>query len=137
LLARYGIERRVHTAGEDKSLLDPFRPERDEDVARLKRLQAQIHDTFIDHVKTRRAAKLAEGKDLFTGDIFVGQEAVDAGLVDGLGHMAPKLQELYGEKVRFQTFAPKRPFLARFGPGVMQDVLADTEHRALWARYGL
>ena len=71
LIARHGIERRVHTAGEDKSLLDPFRPERPEDVARLKRLQAQIHDNFIAQVKARRGDRLSGG-DLFTGDIWVG-----------------------------------------------------------------
>lgn len=71
LLERYGVERRVHTAGEDKSLLDPFRPERPKDVERLKRLQAEIHGNFIDQVKTRRGDRL-KGDDLFTGEIWVG-----------------------------------------------------------------
>ena len=91
LIARAGIERRVHTAGEDKSLLDPFRPERPEDVARLKRLQAQIHDNFIAQVKARRGARLS-GDDLFTGEIWVGQAAVEAGLADEVGHLVPTMR---------------------------------------------
>ena len=74
LMERQGIERRVHTAGKDKSMLDPFRPERPADVKRLKALQQQIHDNFIDHVKAGRGARLSEDKDLFTGEIWVGKK---------------------------------------------------------------
>ena len=71
LIEKYGVERRVHTAGESKSMLDPFKPEQDEDVDRIKRLQGRIHRNFIDHVKDRRGDRLAEG-DLFTGEVWVG-----------------------------------------------------------------
>ena len=108
LLARYGVERRVHTAGEDKSLLDPFRPERPKDVERLKRLQAEIHGNFIDQVKTRRGDRL-KGDDLFTGEIWVGQGGIDAGLADGVGHLVPVLRARYGDKVRFSVIARRRP----------------------------
>lgn len=79
LLARHGIERRVHTAGVDKSMLDPFRPERQEDVDRLMALQRQIHGNFIDQVKERRGARLAD-RDLFTGEIWVGEGGSRSGL---------------------------------------------------------
>ncbi|WP_092778903.1 S49 family peptidase [Jannaschia pohangensis] len=137
LLARYGIERRVHTAGEDKSMLDPFRAERPQDIERLKAIQALIHGHFIDHVKSRRGAKLDAARDLFTGEIFVGPEAVAAGLVDGIGHLVPKVQDLYGSKVRFVHLGQRRPFLQRLVPGIAQDSLSAIETRAHWARYGL
>ncbi len=137
LLVRNGIERRVHTAGEDKSMLDPFRPERPEDIERLKALQAQIHAAFISQVRARRGAKLVEGRDLFTGEIFVGTEAVKVGLVDGIGHAQAKLRELYGEKVRLRTLGLRRPFLQRLVPGLMTDALAALDARAVWARFGL
>ncbi|MEM9434325.1 MAG: S49 family peptidase [Pseudomonadota bacterium] len=137
LLARNGIERRVYTAGKDKSMLDPFRPERDSDVTRLKALQAQIHDTFITHVKSRRGAKLTDDKDLFTGEIWVGQKAVDVGLVDGIGHLVPKMQEIFGEKVRFTIYGPKKSLFQRFGARILSDTLIELEEKALWARYGL
>jgi serine protease SohB len=135
-LARHGIERRVYTAGEDKSLLDPFRPERPEDVERLKRLQATIHETFIAHVRARRGERL-NGDNLFSGDIWVGRAGVDVGLADEIGHLVPVMRALYGDKVRFNVLAPRRPLFRRLGlPGVAE-ALDTLEARALWARYGL
>jgi signal peptide peptidase SppA len=136
LIARHGIERRVHTAGTDKSLLDPFRPERPEDVERLRRLQDRIHANFIAQVRERRGARL-NGGDLFDGDIWVGQAGVDAGLADGIGHLVPVMRSLYGEKVQFRLIAPRRPLMRRLGlPGV-GEALDAIEARALWTRYGL
>ena len=136
LIARYGVERRVHTSGRSKSQLDPFRPENPEDVARLHGLLEQIHQNFIAQVTDRRGAKLADA-DLFTGEFWLGARAVELGLADGLGHMVPILQERYGEKVRLRQYGPRRPFLSRFGLSLVQDALALGEERALFARYGL
>ncbi len=140
LIARHGVERRVYTAGEDKSLLDPFRPERAEDVIRLKRIQAEIHRHFIAHVRTRRGPKL-NGADLFTGEIWVGEEAIRNGIADGIGHLVPKMRERFGERVRFRLLRPRQPLLRRFGlPGTgdaVAEVIARLEERALWARFGL
>ncbi|MEM8824965.1 MAG: S49 family peptidase [Pseudomonadota bacterium] len=137
-LDKLGVERRVHTAGQDKSMLDPFRPERPEDVERLKSLQAKIHGHFIDHVKARRGDRLADDRDdLFTGEIFVGQDAVAAGLADGLAHLGPKMQELYGDKVRFIGGTPRRPLIQRLIPSLASDALDGLDARAHWARFGL
>src|SRR5215208_5667103 len=79
-IERFGIERRVHTSGENKAMLDPFRPEDPEDVARLKALQSRIHAMFIDLVKGRRGARLkVDSPDLFSGAFWVGAEAVELG----------------------------------------------------------
>lgn len=151
-IARHGIERRVHTAGQDKSMLDPFRPERPEDVERLKAIQGRIHERFIEYVTARRGDRLDRGRDdLFTGEIFVGRAAVDAGLVDGVAHLGSKLRELYGPKVRTVPLAPARPLLVRLMPGVgaaspgagglgadlASGALDAVEARAQWARLGL
>lgn len=137
LIARLGVERRVHTAGEDKSMLDPFRPERPEDVERLKSLQVQIHDHFISHVKARRGDRLSTDRDLFTGEVFVGSKAVDVGLVDGVSHMMPKLQALYGAKVKVTRFGQRRPLLQRLVPGLLSEVAHSAHARAEWAKFGL
>ncbi|MBP7242657.1 S49 family peptidase [Amaricoccus sp.] len=135
-IARHGVERRLHTAGEDKSLLDPFRPERPEDVVRLKRLQEVIHGNFIDQVKSRRGERL-KGDDLFSGDIWIGRAAVDVGLADEVGHLVPTMRRLYGEDFRFRMVTPRRPLIRRLGlPGVA-DALGGLEDRAVWARFGL
>ena len=137
LIARVGVERRVHTAGRSKSFLDPFQPERPEDVARLTALQGQIHDNFIAHVKARRGARLDPGQDLFTGEIWVGRQAVAAGLADGIGHLVPVMKERHGEKVKFAVYGPRRGLLRRFGIAAATGISAELEERALWSRYGL
>ncbi len=137
LLARQGVERRVVTAGRSKSFADPFLPQKDEDVARLKALQTPIHQAFIDHVKRSRGARLSQTADLFNADVWVGQGAVDVGLVDGLGHMVPKLKALYGDKVKLVPYGRKRSLMQRLGLAVVDQTLGAVEDRALWARYGL
>ena len=136
-MARHGIERRVHTAGRSKSLADPFLPEKPEDVARLKALQAPIHEAFINHVKARRGPRLAEGADLFNADVWVGAQAVSVGLVDGLAHLEPKMKELYGDKVRLVRHGAKRGLFQRLGAQTIEGALASVEDRAEWARFGL
>lgn len=137
LLERQGIERRVYTAGRSKSQLDPFRPENPDDVARLKTYLEQIHGVFIDHVKARRGAKLADNPDLFTGEIWIGQAAVDQGLADGLGHLVPKMKERFGDKVRFRSYGLKKGLLARLGMSAVQTAIGEIEERAAYARFGL
>lgn len=142
LLKRQGIERRVVTAGRSKSLADPFQPEKPEDVERLRALQAPIHAAFIDHVKARRGARLDLTADLFNADVWVGRQAVDLGLADGIAHAVPRLRALYGEKVRLVPMGQRRRLWQRFGAaGLARAAVAGAvdaaEDRALWARYGL
>jgi signal peptide peptidase SppA len=147
-IARYGIERRVHTAGRNKAILDPFRPENPEDVERLKALQLKIHEVFIALVRERRGNRLKEDDpDLFTGAFWVGAEALALGLVDGLGDLRTVLRERYGDKVKTPLIPSARPgLLGRLlgRPGVVPDGLIDPsaalaaiEERALWMRLGL
>ncbi|WP_341367125.1 S49 family peptidase [Yoonia sp. BS5-3] len=136
-LAKYGIERRVHTAGKSKSQLDPFKKESPADVKKLKSWLGDIHETFIAYVKSRRGTKLSDHPDLFTGEIFVGKNGVDAGLVDGIGHLAPVMKERFGDKIKFRRYGQKKPLLARFGSQIVGDTLASIEERAAFARFGL
>ncbi|MGR3594283.1 MAG: S49 family peptidase [Limimaricola soesokkakensis] len=137
LLERKGIERRVHTAGKSKSFLDPFRPEKPEDVARLERWLSEMHDYFIDHVKSRRGTRIADDPDLFTGEIWIGQKAVEKGLADGIGHLVPTLKTRFGDKVRLRRYAKRRPFLSRFGAALAGETMGMIEERAGFARFGL
>jgi signal peptide peptidase SppA len=147
-IERFGIERRVHTAGENKAILDPFRPEDPKDVERLKGIQARVHEMFIDLVRARRGGKLpAETGELFTGAFWVGAEAVDLGLVDALGDLRSVMRERYGDKVELRVIPPTRPSLiARLlnrqplAPDSLFDpngLVAALEERAAWARLGL
>ncbi|MCL4117379.1 UNVERIFIED_CONTAM: hypothetical protein GTU68_058690 [Idotea baltica] len=136
LLGRQGIERRVHTAGKDKSMGDPFRPERPEDIKRLKALQKTIHDNFIAHVKSRRGAALVD-QDLFTGEIWVGASAVELGLVDGVNHLVPHMKQRFGEDVKFIPHGKKKSLLGRFGINAASNIASSIEDQALWSKFGL
>jgi serine protease SohB len=136
-LARQGVERRVHTSAQSKSFMDPFLPEKDEDVARLKTILEQMHRGFTDYVKSRRGDKLSNDEDLFTGEFWLGNRASELGLVDGIGHVVPKLKELYGDDVRFTKYGYKRGLLQRFGVSIAHDAMAAVEERADYARFGL
>ncbi len=135
LLGKSGIERRLYTSGEEKSLLDPFLPQRSEDVARLKEVQEQIHQEFISHVKSCRGPALA-GEDLFTGRFWLGEKAVELGLIDGIGHLVPAMKEMFGDKVKFRFYGPKNRLFANFGMRFADETLAVVEERAMRARFG-
>lgn len=136
LIARYGIERRVYTAGQSKSMLDPFRPVNAEDVKRLDGILEAMHDNFIGHVKARRDGKLADA-DLFTGEFWIGERAVELGLADGIGHVVPKMKEVFGDKVRLVPYQQRRPLFSRLGTAFLSDLLGVAEERAGFARFGL
>lgn len=136
-LARQGVERRVHTSVRSKSMLDPFLPEKEEDVERLKSLLDQMHGSFTDWVRTRRGDKLKDGADLFTGEFWLGSRAVYLGLVDGEAHLVPKLKELYGKDVRMARYGRRKGLFQRFAATLTGDAIAAVEERASYARFGL
>lgn len=143
-IRKLGVERRVHTSGENKSILDPFKPERPEDVEHLKSLQADIHDAFKALVKSRRGAKLKlDDPDIFSGAFWAGRQALARGLVDGIGHLHQVLKGRYGEKLVIRTVAPAQGWgLKKLGFGIeVPDIAGNTmdalETRALWSRFGL
>jgi signal peptide peptidase SppA len=147
LIDRFGIERRVHTAGARKSLLDPFLPEDKTEVERLSALQRNIHEVFQEEVRRRRAGKIdAADEALFTGEVLTGRMAVARGLADGIGELRGVMRARYGERVRLRPIPPERrrwpwhsrlPFSARDPLSALSDLLEWLEARLLWARFGL
>lgn len=152
-IEKLGIDRRVYTAGLNKGSLDPFLPERADDIERLKAIQRDVHDVFIGVVKERRLGRL-KGPDteIFSGAFWSAPKALELGLIDGVSDIRTKLREVHGEKVRLKMVAPERSWLgfrARKLPSVLgavdvlgglafaDDLVSAIETRALWARYGL
>jgi serine protease SohB len=150
LMEKLGVERRLYTAGERKVMLDPFQPEKPEDVERIKAIQKDIHERFIALVEERRAGKLKTGeKNLFSGEFWTAQTAIDLGLADSIGDLRSTLRQRYGEKVRTPLISESRGFFGRripgLGsleniarqPGLAGEFISALEERALWGRYGL
>jgi signal peptide peptidase SppA len=142
-MRKLGIERRVHTAGESKAVLDPFQPEKPEDVERLKSLQRDVHEDFKTLVRARRNGKLrGDEAELFSGAFWSGRQALDLGLIDGIGHMRDILRARFGDRTEFKLIArPQGWALRRLGFGTAMDpasgLIDAMEIRALWGRFGL
>ncbi len=144
-LRKVGVERRVYTSGESKVLLDPFQPEKPEDVARLKAIQEEVHDLFIDLVRSRRGDILANDGSIFSGMFWSGKTAVSLGLADRTGDLRAVLHERYGPKVRMKLFAAERNLLMRrgsgmaaaFGAALANTFVSELEERSLHNRYRL
>jgi serine protease SohB len=153
LIEKLGIERRLHTSGERKAMLDPFLPEKPEDVERLLAIQHDIHASFIALVRSRRGAALAGTETaLFSGEYWTGRRAVELGLADSLGELRSTLRQRFGEDVSTPLVAADRGLFGRrsrgiaaatrslpswSGTGLAEEIVSAIEARALWARYGL
>lgn len=139
-IAKLGIERRVHTTGKNKAILDPFQPEKEEDIARLKAIHADLHRIFIEHVEARRGVRLNDiDGDLFTGAFWVGEEARRRGLIDGIGDVRRVMRERFGENVKLRPIKSGGGLLSRIGIGsrMANAIFTEAETRAFWARFGL
>lgn len=155
-MKKLGVERRIYTAGENKSMLDPFLPEKEEDVKRLNAIQHEIHDMFIGLVRARRAEKLTGPENtMFSGQYWSASTAKGFGLVDEIGDVRSFLRQRYGDDVMTPLVASERSLFGRRSPGVSgfaptgkwehilerpsltEEVLTAIEHRAIWARFGL
>jgi signal peptide peptidase SppA len=152
LMDKLGVERRLYTSGEHKAMLDPFLPENPQDVERLKALQRDIHEEFIELVKRSRGARLkGPEKTLFSGEYWTGGKAIELGLADGIGDLRATLRARFGDDVITPLVAPARGWFGRVQPSVApsditglpraadfaEEIISALEARALWARYGL
>lgn len=150
LIRRLGIERRLHTAGDNKAMLDPFSREDPDDVERLKAIQADVHEAFKQHVRERRGGRLKAADDiLFNGEFWTGRRALELGLIDGLGDLRGVLRQRFGDKVRLRPLGAGRAWPRWLGgwngeasteAGAerwMAAGLAAVEERLWWGRLGL
>ena len=143
LIQKIGVERRVYTAGKNKSTLDPFKEEKEEDIKRLKTIQLELHEDFIKVVQNSRGLKLKdpEKNNIFTGEFWTGKTSLKLGLIDGIGNADQVLKEKFGEKVIIKTFEKPKGFIARKLSSSVQDPVEKLvnliEEKSMWQKFGL
>ena len=139
LIKKIGVERRVHTAGKNKSTLDPFQDEKKEDIERLKNIQLDLHKDFIEVVEKSRSSKLKKSEvELFSGEFWSGRKAKDLGLIDDIGNANQILREKFGEDVVIKKFEKQKGWLASklSSESHTEKVISIMEERSIWQRYG-
>ena len=143
LIKKIGVERRVYTAGKNKSTLDPFVEEKEEDVKRLKSIQLELHADFIKVVETSRGSKLIdpEKNNIFTGEFWSGSASKQLGLIDGIGNAEQTLREKFGEDVVIKKLEKQKGFIAKKLSSSLDNqidnIASVIEERALWQKFGL
>lgn len=143
LIKKIGVERRIYTAGKNKSTLDPFVDEKEEDVKRLKSIQLELHADFIRVVEKSRGSKLqdSEKNNIFTGEFWTGSSALKLGLIDGLGNADQILKEKFGENVVIKNYEKAKGWIGRNLSASIEGQLTNTinsfEERSFWQKFGL
>lgn len=142
LIQKIGVERRVYTAGKNKSTLDPFLDEKKEDIERLKSIQLELHQEFINVVEESRNKKLKKdmGVELFSGEFWSGKKSKELGLIDGLGNAEQILREKFGDDVEVKVFEKSKGWLAKklsSSEDHADKLISVIEERSIWQRYGL
>tara|TARA_B110001454_G_scaffold128603_1_gene119838 strand:+ start:721 stop:1524 length:804 start_codon:yes stop_codon:yes gene_type:complete len=139
LIKKIGVERRVHTAGKNKSTLDPFLDEKIEDIERLKTIQLDLHKDFIKVVEESRGSKLNKSDiELFSGEFWSGSKAKELGLVDGVGNANEVLREKFGDDVIIKNFEKTKGWFAKkiSSSHQMDQLVNILEEKSIWQRYG-
>ena len=142
LIDKIGVQRRIYTAGKNKSTLDPFVDEKEEDIKRLKSIQLEIHQDFIDVVEESRGIKLNKntGIELFSGEFWTGKKSKDLGLIDGLGNADQILKDKFGEEIEIKKFGKPKGWIAKklsTSEDHAEKLISILEERSIWHRYGL
>jgi len=139
-IEKIGVDRRLYTSGDNKAILDPFMPEKKDEVKRLKDIQKQLHQQSISFVKLRRGSKIDDkNKEVFTGAFWSGEESIEIGLIDGFGEMKTILKERFGDNVKTKEFSPKKKFFgfANLLSGSLDMLIYKIDERILFKRFGL
>jgi signal peptide peptidase SppA len=135
-ISKQGVERRVYTSGEEKSMLDPFKPEKKDEVVRLRAIQKGIHENFKKFVTERRSEKIT-GKKIFTGEVWEAARAKDLGLIDGIGHLETVITEKFGEDVKLKKLERKRGLFSKFGKASIDSIFDTIYEKIVYSKFRL
>jgi signal peptide peptidase SppA len=142
-IKKIGVERRVYTQGANKSILDPFKEVKEQDIEILLNLQKDVHEAFKDLVRSRRGDKIKASDEahLYSGEFYNGIKACQFGLVDKIGDMRSVMTEKYGKKVKFEKIIKSKGWLKRkisaSSDDLFDNIVNVINDKIIWNRYGL
>ncbi len=143
LIEKAGIERRVFTAGENKSTLDPFSELKQEDLKHIKTLLTETHVEFKNWVLERRANKLNESEEpIFEGRFWGGKKSLELGLIDGVKSFYDWLEEEFDVEPKVKYLKKKKPQISKLlgtsiSTSLTKSVLDELEERSILSKFGL
>ena len=141
LIKKIGVERRVFTAGDSKSFLDPFLKVNKKDEIKLKDLQKKIHQNFINWVSVRRGKKIKEKdfKQIFSGSFWLSEEAKVLGLIDGISSESSFFKKKFGEKVNIKKIKQPKSLKQKLGLGISssEELIVKAKEELMFNKYGL
>ena len=144
-IKRIGIERRVYSEGKNKGMLDPFLPEKKEDIDQIKSIQKDLHEQFISWIKKRRGKRIKVSDDIvFNAGIWSGRQALKIGLVDDIGDYYTVMKKKFGKDIKFKDFSKKQSwfkqkFLSRNNKGdnMIENLFTYIDEKLIWSKYEL
>lgn len=142
-IKKLGIERRVYTQGENKSVLDPFQEEDQNSIEILKSSQKDVHDAFKYLVNSRRGSKidLEKNSDLFSGKFWSGKTAKELGLIDEINNLEPVIKEKFGNNVKIIKVQKSKGWLKKklsvASDAFVSSIISKAVTQKMWSRFGL
>lgn len=141
-IEKLGINRRIYTQGENKSILDPFMPEKKQDIELIKEIQNNIHDNFKNVVRESRKDKLnLDEEELFSGKFWAGKSAKEIGLIDEIGDFYTIIHEKYGDEVKIEIINQNKSWLKKnlsmYADTFLDKVIAQLKNQTLWDKLGI
>lgn len=136
LAGKYGVERRIFTAGENKVRLDPFKPVEKSDLSKVTDTLNGLHQHFITAVKEGRKCSTGTPSDcllkldtpgIFSGDFWIGSKALEIGLVDGIADIHQVMEEEFGVD-DYHIYVTKKPSFGKLGAWLsssLENIVAD------------
>tara|TARA_A100001011_G_scaffold88458_1_gene92844 strand:- start:897 stop:1718 length:822 start_codon:yes stop_codon:yes gene_type:complete len=141
LIEKIGVQRRIFTAGENKSFLDPFIDVQDKDVEKLINVQKSIFENFKTLVLNNRKNKIDPDK-VCNGEFWTGEQALELGLIDSNETLNTYLDNSYGKNYTVRPIESKKSFLKSLfaskgsSSDGMTGLLGTLYEEAYWSRYG-
>lgn len=105
IMQRFDVHERVFASGDMKDIMNPNQPLSAEQAEKVKDLVNKTAEVFYNEVKSRRAGKLGNDPHLFSGAVWLAEDALARGLVDRIGTVDEVIREKWPDS-QIRTVKP-------------------------------